>query len=70
MFKFDDFKVNSQDDRMTTKVLSSCPCIKCGKTNNSIYSKIFSRCAMSSRKSILDIETTLYLHVYFVQNNK
>ena len=70
MFKFDDLKVNFQDDRMTTKVLSSRPHIECGETNNLIYSKIFIRCAMSSRKSILYIETTLDLHVYFVQNNK
>ena len=38
MFKFDDLKVNSHDDkqtnRMTTKLLSSHPCIKCSKTNN------------------------------------
>ena len=38
MFKFEDLKVNShydrQTDRMTTKVLSSRPRIKCGETNN------------------------------------
>ena len=38
MFKFEDLKVNSHDekqtDRMTTKLLSSRPCIKCGETNN------------------------------------
>ena len=37
MFKFEDLKVNSRDDRqtnrMTTKVLSSRPRIKCGETN-------------------------------------
>ena len=37
MFKFEDLKVNShydrQTDRMTTKVLSSRPRIKCGETN-------------------------------------
>ena len=37
MFKFEDLKVNShydrQTDKMTTKVLSSRPRIKCGKTN-------------------------------------
>ena len=40
MFKFEDLKVNScddrQTDRMTTKVLSSHPRIKCGETNNSV----------------------------------
>ena len=39
MFTFDDLKVTSRDDRMTdrmtTKVLSSRPRIKCGETNNS-----------------------------------
>ena len=39
MFKFDDLKVNpimtdTLTDRMTTKVLSSHPCIICGETNN------------------------------------
>ena len=42
MFKFEGLKVNShydrqtdrQNDRMTTKVLSSRPRIKCGGTNN------------------------------------
>ena len=37
IFKFDDLKVTShydrQTDRMTTKVLSSRPRIKCGETN-------------------------------------
>ena len=37
-FMFDDLKVTSRDDRvtdrMTTKVLSSRPRIKCGETNN------------------------------------
>ena len=37
MFTFDDLKVTSRDDRMTdrmtTKVLSSRPRIKCGETN-------------------------------------
>ena len=33
MFTFDDLKVTSHDDRMTTKVLSSRPRIKCGETN-------------------------------------
>ena len=40
MFTFDDLKVTSRDDRMTdrmtTKVLSSRPCIKCGETNKFI----------------------------------
>ena len=35
MFKFDDLKVNSRNDkmtdRMTTTVLSPCPGIKCGE---------------------------------------
>ena len=39
MFTFDDLKVTSRDDRvtdrMTTKVLSSRPRIKCGETNES-----------------------------------
>ena len=38
MFKFEDLKVNSHDDkqtdRMTTKLLSPRPRIKCGETNN------------------------------------
>ena len=38
MFTFDDLKVTSRDDRMTTKVLSSRPCIKCGETNKVIIS--------------------------------
>ena len=33
MFKFDDLKVNSWNDRMTTKVLSPRPRIKCCETN-------------------------------------
>ena len=38
MFKFDDLKVTSRDDRQSqndNKVLSSRPRIKCGETNNS-----------------------------------
>ena len=42
MFKFEDLKVNSSDDRqtdrMTTKVLNSHPCIKCSEANNEIHS--------------------------------
>ena len=40
MFTFDDLKVTSCDDRMTdrmtTKVFSSCPRIKCGETNYTV----------------------------------
>ena len=40
MFTFDDLKVTSRDDRMTdrmtTKVLSSRPRIKCGETNKQL----------------------------------
>ena len=41
MFNFESLKVNSRDDRvtdrMTTKVPSSRPRIKCGETNHSVY---------------------------------
>ena len=50
MFTFDDLKVTSHDDRMTdrmtTKVLSSRPRLKCGKTNKAskqIKSKRYSK---------------------------
>ena len=50
MFKFDDLKVTSRDDRMTTKVLSSRPRIKCGETNNvdkKVRSEMHVQCTIS-----------------------
>ena len=64
MFTFDDLKVASRDDRMTdrmtTKVLSSRPRIKCGETNNPDVKSILNY-SMLIENPNLEVVLTFYV---------
>ena len=65
MFKFENLKVNScddrQTDRMTTKVLSSRPHIKCGENNKGAHINVI---------LLPKIVLSIYSIKYLVSTNK